>query len=102
MKDINVAQGIVTLGDFKAKAATMLRELGQGEEPMVITQNGRPAAVMMSPAAFEAMRDKQRLLEQITQGVQDIETGRVVEHGKVRDWLKTWGQDSEGAPPSCS
>ena len=55
-RDINVSDGIVPLGEFKARASQFLRNLKGRREPLVITQNGRPASVVLSPAAFEEMR----------------------------------------------
>jgi prevent-host-death family protein len=99
MRDVNVAEGIVPLGEFKAKAAQILRELGDSNEPLIITQNGRPAAVMLSPAAFEEVRERQRLLEAVAEGIADLDEGRVVDHKDVRAWLKSWGTDGEREPP---
>ena len=99
MRDINAAKGIVPLGEFKAKAAQILRDLSGSDEPLVITQNGKPAAVILSPAAFEEFRERQRVLEAVVEGVADAEAGQVYEHKQVRAWLKTWGTDAEREPP---
>ena len=39
MRDINAAEGIVPLGEFKAKATRILRDLSKRDEPLIITQN---------------------------------------------------------------
>lgn len=99
MRDVNVSDGIVPLGEFKAKAAQILRDLGENDEPLVITQNGRPAAVVLSPAAFEELRDRHRLLESVALGMADANAGRVVDDRRVRAWLESWGSDAELDPP---
>jgi prevent-host-death family protein len=99
VRDVNVSEGIVPLGEFKAKAAQILRELGDNDEPLVITQNGRPAAVVLSPAAFEELRDRQRLLEGVARGTADANAGRVVDDKLVRAWVESWGTDAELDPP---
>jgi prevent-host-death family protein len=99
MRDVNVAEGIVPLGEFKAKAAQILRDLGETDEPLIITQNGRPAAVVLSPVAFEHIRERQRLLEAVAEGIADADEGRVHDHKSVRAWLKSWGTDTELDPP---
>jgi hypothetical protein len=43
VKEVQVFDGIVPLGEFKAQAAKLLKRLRESGEPMVITQNGRPA-----------------------------------------------------------
>ena len=99
MRDINAAEGIVPLGEFKAKATQILRDLNKRDEPLIITQNGRPAAVVLSPTAFEDMRDRQRVLEMVAEGIADANAGRVFDNKQARAWLKSWGTDAELEPP---
>jgi prevent-host-death family protein len=99
MRDVNVSEGIVPLGEFKARASKIIGEIADSDEPIVITQNGRPAAVLMSPAAFQELRERYDFLEAVAQGVADTEAGRVVDHKKVRRWLDSWGSDLEKDAP---
>jgi prevent-host-death family protein len=99
MRDINVSEGIVPLGEFKARASKIIRDIAGSDEPLVITQNGRPAAVLMSPGAFQELRERHEFLQAVAEGVADSEAGRVVDHKKVRRWLETWGTDREKEPP---
>jgi len=97
--DVDVAEGIVPLGRFKANASRLIRGLSSQQRPLVITQNGRPAAVLLSPAAFEEIRAQQRDLEAIAFGLADARAGRLVDHRKVKAWLQSWGTDDELEPP---
>ena len=99
MRDINVAEGIVPLGEFKTNASRFIREIADNDEPLVITQNGRPAAVLLSPAAFQEMRERHEFYRSVAEGVADSEAGRVVDHKKVRLWLESWGTDREKDAP---
>ena len=94
MRDINIPHGIVPLDEFKANASKILGEIGVSGEPLLITQNGRPAAILLSPAAFQQLRERQDFLEAAAAGPADSEAGRV-DHDKVRRWLETWGTDPE-------
>lgn len=96
MKDINAVRSIVPLGEFKAKAARILRALN---EPIVVTQNGRAAAVLLSPEQFEELRDQNRYFEALACGLADAESGQMVEHADVKAWLQSWGTDQPMAPP---
>jgi prevent-host-death family protein len=99
MRDINVLEGIVPLGEFKTRASRIIREIAGSDEPLVITQNGRPAAVLLSPAAFQEMRERHEFYRAVAEGVADSESGRVVDHKKVRLWLESWGTDREKDAP---
>jgi prevent-host-death family protein len=90
MKEVQVSNGIVPLGEFKAQAARLLKRLGESGEPMVITQNGRPAGVLVSPKEFDRIQERQRFLESIAAGLADAEAGRVVGTSELRRCLQAW------------
>ena len=99
MKPLRVTDGIVPLGEFKSKAASLIKKLREKPSTLVITQNGRPAAVVMSPEEYDRLRDQQSYLEAVAVGLSDAVAGRVIEHEKVAKWLATWGTDDEAEPP---
>lgn len=71
------------MSDFKAKAAEWLRRLGESSEPVVITQNGKAAAVLLSPAAYDELTKRFRFMEAVERGLADVEAGRVTSHEEV-------------------
>ncbi len=87
MKDIQIARDVVPLGEFKAQAARLLIELADGNRPMVLTQNGRPAGVLLSPVAFDRLRARQRFLESLAAGLADAEGGRTMTTDDLEDRL---------------
>ncbi len=87
MYDIAVAQDIVPLGEFKSQAARLLARLRGTHQPLVLTQNGRPAAVLVSPAEFDRWRERLRFLESVAAGLADAESGRTMTAGAVRKRL---------------
>ena len=88
MKEVQVSDGIVPLGEFKSQAAKLLKRLGESGQPMVITQNGRPAGVLVSPVEFDRIQERQRFLESITAGLTDAEAGRVVDTAALRKRIR--------------
>lgn len=40
-----------------------------------------------------------RQIERIERGVADADAGRTVDHARVADWLRRWGEDDEGPAP---
>jgi prevent-host-death family protein len=88
VKEVQIADGIVPLGEFKAQAAKFLKRLAQSREPMVITQNGRPAGVLVAPSELDRMQERQRFLESIAAGLADAESGRVFETEELRRRLR--------------
>jgi prevent-host-death family protein len=49
MKNIRVSSKIIPLGEFKTGISTCLKQVQATGHPPIITQNGRPAAVLRSP-----------------------------------------------------
>src|SRR6266705_1391250 len=99
MKPLHVSNGIVPLGEFKAKASAIIRDLKKSTSPLVITQNGRPAAVVLAPEEYDRLQEDQKYLEAVALGLADVEAGRVIDHAKVIKWLSSWGSDRELEPP---
>lgn len=44
----------------------------------MVTQNGRPAAVLLSPAAYDRLQVRQQFLESVAAGLDDAEFGRTM------------------------
>ena len=61
---------------LKAHSAEILRELGQGAPPLVITQNGEAKAVLQDAASYDATQETIALLKLIALGRQDMAAGR--------------------------
>ncbi len=79
MKDINTAEDIVPLADFKARTSQLFRRLHQEQRPLIITQNGKPAAVLITPEEFDRIRERERFVEAITAGLADSAAGRLID-----------------------
>lgn len=58
---LHISEDIVPLGEFKSHASQVLRRVREAGRPIVITQNGRPAAVLLAPEAFDRLVDRRKL-----------------------------------------
>jgi antitoxin YefM len=76
MVKIRVSEDIVTVSDFKAQASEWLRRITGSGHPLVITQNGKPAGVLLSPAAFDDLSERQHFLAAVKEGMADEQAGR--------------------------
>jgi prevent-host-death family protein len=76
MAKITVSEDIVTVSDFKARASEWLRRIAGSDHPLVITQNGKPAGVLLSPAAFDELSERQQFLAAVQEGMADEQAGR--------------------------
>jgi prevent-host-death family protein len=78
MKPINISQNIVSLSDFKTKASRMLHEIQNSRRPLVITQNGKAAAVLISPSDFDLLTEQARFVDAVQRGLADVQNGRML------------------------
>jgi prevent-host-death family protein len=88
MRSIRISEDFVPVSEFKAQAADWLRRIGESGVPVVVTQNGKPAGVLLSPATFDALIEKARFLAGVEEGLSDAAAGRTVSHREVRGRLR--------------
>ncbi len=78
MKPLRVSKGIVTIAQFKNDAPRWLRQVAESGEPVVITLNGRPAGVLVSPEEFDRLQERHHMVESAVAGLADPKAGRSV------------------------
>ena len=87
MKSLLVAENIVPLGEFKSQASRILREMKASRRPVVITQNGRPAAVLVAPEEFDRLQEQARFIRAVQRGYAESEAAQVVTEREVEKRL---------------
>ena len=53
---------ILSISEAKMKLAELVAGLAAGEEEVIITRNGRPAAILMAPEAYEGLQETMSIL----------------------------------------
>jgi prevent-host-death family protein len=91
MKPLRVSEDIVPVGQFKAQAKKWLARASETGQPLVITQNGRPAGVLLSPTEFDRLMERQRFLAAVDEGLSDAGAGRAMPTAEVRRRLGIGG-----------
>jgi prevent-host-death family protein len=67
---------IIPISDLRQDAAAVLRHIRAGRHPLIITQRGRAAAVMISIEAYEAAEKERELLRLLARGEREIAAGK--------------------------
>jgi prevent-host-death family protein len=83
MKPIQVSEDILAIADFKARASEVVRRLREHRRPVVITQGGKPAAVLLAPEEFDQLVHQSRFVAAIDEGLADVEAGRVLSDAEL-------------------
>ena len=67
---------LVPVSDLRQDVAAVLKKVQGSREPLVITQRGRAAAVLLSVDAYERREKERRLLESLAVGEKEISAGK--------------------------
>lgn len=67
---------IVPITDLRQDAAAVIERVRRSSKPLVITQRGRPAAVVLSPEAYERAEREKEILQLLVRGDREIAKGR--------------------------
>ena len=67
---------IIPVSDLRQDAANILNRARQSGQPVVITQRGRAAAVMVSIDEFERAQDEREILLLLARGEKEIAAGK--------------------------
>ena len=88
-RSLLVSEDIVALGEFKAHASRILRNLRENQRSVVITQNGKPSAVMITPEEFDRLQEFARFTSAVRDGLADVQAGRLIEDEDLSATLDT-------------
>ena len=66
---------IIPVSDLRQDAAKVLKQLRNNREPLIITQRGRAAAVMIGVEAYEKSEHEKEILRLLAKGDREIEIG---------------------------
>ena len=88
MKDISVSRNIIPVAEFKASISKWLKSIQQTGHPIIITKNGRPAGVLLSPQEYDNLTYKKQFIESIARGIDDAESGSVYSNEEIHDALE--------------
>ncbi len=85
---MGLAKDIRTVTEMKSRAAQLLDDVNQQKRPVVITQDGKPRAVVMDVDSYEDLRNALGVLKLAAQGEKDLRDGHWVAQDTLFATLK--------------
>ena len=73
---MNISTDIKPVTYLKSKTADLLKQINETHRPVIITQNGKPRAVLQDPKSYDNMRNAIGILKLISQGEEEIKNGK--------------------------
>jgi len=84
---IDIDADIQPVSDFRAHASAMLKHVRDTGRPLVLTQRGRSAAVLVDVLSYQALLDELDELRDVHRGLADEEAGRLISHEQAKKQL---------------
>ncbi len=81
---IDLEADIQAVSDFRANTAAVIKQVQETGRPVVLTQRGRGAAVLVDVGVFQELVDEIELLRDLRAGFADMDAGRVVGNEEAR------------------
>ena len=66
----------IPVSDLKQDASATLKRVRKSKGPLIVTQRGRPAAVMLSVDAYEKGKQEREILKLLALGEREIAVGK--------------------------
>jgi PHD/YefM family antitoxin component YafN of YafNO toxin-antitoxin module len=76
--------------ESQGQADKLVLALHKAKRPILITEDGQPAAYLVEAGSFEQMQARVRLLEGIARGEMAVRQGRVRTHAQARKKMARW------------
>lgn len=85
MQRIRVDQDIRSMSEFRRGIASFLKQVHDTKRPLIITQHGKGAAVLLDVNEYETMQEKLELLKDIQVSVSQLENGEGVASKEAKE-----------------
>lgn len=88
MKPISISNDIVPIAEFKTRLSKWFNNLSKTGHPLIITQNGKPAGVLLSPQEYDELVYKKIFLDSVSRGISDADSGRTYHTKDIKEELR--------------
>jgi len=87
MQRLKIDQDIRSMSEFRTSIASFLKQVHDTKRPLIITQHGKGAAVLLDVGEYEAMQEKIELLQDIQVATSQVEQGAGIAHDEAREMI---------------
>ena len=89
MPTIKPSEDVQPLSAFRANVAGFLDQVRRTKRPLVLTQHGRGAAILLDLDQYESLIDEVELLRDVRQARSELERGEGIPNDKVLTELRS-------------
>jgi len=86
--DISISKDIEPLSEFRKKSADFVKRLKKEKRPIILTQHGKSAAVLLDVSEYERFTKKLEMLEDLLEAKQQVEQGKTYTMDQTRERIE--------------
>jgi len=88
MPKLKPSRDIQPVTEFRANAAQFIEQVQETGQPVILTQHGRSAAVLIDVDSYERMIDELAMLRDVRLAEEQVTAGKVRSHAAVARSLR--------------
>ena len=86
--NISLSKDIEPLSEFRKKSADFVKRLKKDKQPIVLTQHGKSAAVLMDVSEYERIAERMEMLEDLLEAKQQVEQGNTFNMDEAKERIE--------------
>ena len=86
--NISLSKDIEPLSEFRKKSADFVKRLKKDKRPIVLTQHGKSAAVLMDVSEYERIAERMEMLEDLLEAKQQVEQGNTFNMDEAKERIE--------------
>jgi antitoxin YefM len=83
-RHLRIVTDIKPVSDFRANAAEMIEQVKTSGHPLVLTQRGESAAVLLDVAVYQELIEEIELLSDVRTAMKQVELGQVMSNSAAK------------------
>ncbi|MAL18134.1 MAG: prevent-host-death family protein [Balneola sp.] len=87
--NISITNDIEPLSEFRKNSADFVKRLKREKQPIVLTQHGKSAAVLMDVSEYERVTKKMEMLEDLLEAKQQVEQGKTYSVDEAKNRIES-------------
>ncbi len=86
--EISISRDIEPLSEFRKKSADFVKRLKKEKQPIILTQHGKSAAVLMDVSEYERISRKMDMLVDLLEAKQQVEQGKTYTMAEAKERIE--------------
>ena len=90
---MDLKRDVIPVSELKSHMKAVLKRVSQTGRPVLVTQNGHSAVLIVDVEAFQKQQNKLKILEEIAKGEREILEGEGLTHSEVVKRASAWNKE---------